>query len=259
MGGHRSAGAVGSDLQFQHPAQLTAGEAADLRVTIGAGADLERVVAVGVGDPYDAAVEPGDPGHSGTRPGGVGERADRAVEVGDPLDRAPQLHGARPTGGVHPQLAQGLGGVVRHREAPGSRARDRELQLRRHRVRRQVPDEPDGTLPLIRRAGAVTAQVAGVHAGVVAVAAQVGAVRAHRVDVAVALVVGHEHEPLADPRRIGELAVQLPQERREHAVAGWRRARAWRRSPRDTASSRRPPGRSPIAAPPARRHGWPGR
>ena len=54
---------------------------------------------------------------------------------------------------------------------------------------------------------------------VVRVAAQVGAVGQHGVEVAVALVVGEEGDPSVDPHRVGQVAVQLGGEAFEFAVS----------------------------------------
>ena len=157
---------------------------------------------------------------------GVGERAHRAVAVGQPLHGAADVDRAGATGRVDAErLGVGQRLVDRCDGRLPRDARTGQLHLDRDglAVGGEVVDavQPAGALVDQPRRAAleIAAEVAGVVAGVVAVPAQVAAVGGDRVDVAVALVVGQEHQPVADPHRVGELAVELGEEALELAAA----------------------------------------
>ena len=190
-------------------------------------ADLERVVTVGIGHPDRAAgLARKYPRQPGAHAGGVGERAHRAVAVGEPLHGAVHVDGARATLAVDRHR---LGGAERradlgHGRLPADPSAGKfDLDGDRFDVggeRVEAIEHARALVDELRRAALeVAGEIAGVVAGVIAVPAQVGAVGEHRVDVAVALVIGHERQPVAEPDRIGELTVQLREQPLELAGA----------------------------------------
>ncbi len=96
---------------------------------------------------------------------------------------------------------------------PGPGAAEVYLQPARYGVGRlQVVDQPEVARALVDDPGAVAGRVPGVEGVVVGVAAQVGAVRPARVEVADALVVGEEGDAAPDEHRRLQVAADVRQQ-----------------------------------------------
>ena len=221
--GQREPAAVRGRGQLQHPAELAAAEPARRRAAVGRG-DLDRVVAVGVGDPGDLrhrVLRGGGGAEHLRQPGpharGVGQRRGRAVPGGQPVHGAEHLDRAGPAGAVGRDVADLVAGAERAGPAGGARAGQVDLEPPRLRV--QPVEQPEVAVHLPDQPGAVGTQRPRVRIAVVAVPAQVGAVRADRVDVAPALVVGDEHDPVADPVRVLQLGRVVAEQPLERAAA----------------------------------------
>ena len=181
--------------------------------------DLQRVGAGRVGDPHRPA---GIAEH--LREPAAGLRVDeqrgcRAVPVRQPVHRAPHLDHAGLTGPVAVQAAQMVLGRDELRRPRGGRGTEPQLEPARRGGVGAVED-PDVPGHVVDDALTVGGRVPGVHAVVIGVAADVGAVQRARIDVAGALEVRKEEQPAADQHRAAELAVQVGQHPREEGVGG---------------------------------------
>ena len=186
--------------------------------------DLDRVVAVGVGDPGDLRHRVlrgrGRAEHL-RQPGpyarGVGQRRGRAVPGGQPVHGAAHLDRAGPAGAVGRDVAELVAGAERARPPAGARAG--QVDLERPRLRVAVRRAATGRRHAARPAGCRRcAAPARTHRrGRCAGAGRCR--RGSRVDVAPALVVGEEGDPVADPVRVLQLRRVVAEQPLELAAA----------------------------------------
>ena len=227
VGGEGDALAVGRGHELQHAAEL----AEPLRLRRVGGARVERgdahgVLAERVVDPHRAvlAQRRGEPGPHAR--GGL-QRAGGAVAVGEPVHRAPDADDAGPAGRVRAHAAQPLARRDAVGLAGGAGAAEPDVEEPGFAV--EVVEQPELPGRLVDHAGAVGGGVPGVERGrarravvraVVGVAAQVRSPAVEGVEVAPALVVGEERDPVADQHRRVEVAVEVGGEPHERCRRG---------------------------------------
>ena len=207
--------------QLQHPAELAGCQPAD-RAGAAELDDLDRIGTLGIGQVGDRGADLGRIGRLGRAgqdhrlavpdAGGAGQHPGRAVAVGQQDDAAAHLDHAGPAGPVHLEVTQLLCDADLGRRPTRARAGQLDLEPARLRVCGQAVQQPQLACLLVDQPAAVAGQLARVVLGVIGVPAQVAPVGTHRVDVAVALEVGQECQPVRQPGRIGLRAGQLGQE-----------------------------------------------
>ncbi len=214
--------AVGRHGEPEHPAELPGGEPArgGAGGAAGGGRELQRVLALGVGDPHHPLLALRAEG--ARQPGAyavlVGERAGGARAVGDPVHGTAYGYGAAAAGVVGGGGTEPAGGANRLGLEVDALPAEPDLQAARLGAVEVVQD-PQLAGGGVDDTGAVGGRVAGVEAVDRGVAAQVGAVGEGGVEGAGALVVGEERQPVTDPRRVLQVAVQLLVQPDEFAVA----------------------------------------
>ncbi|CAM5422076.1 hypothetical protein SALBM311S_11003 [Streptomyces alboniger] len=203
--------ALGVGDQFQHPPQLARRQAPGLAMSRRPGeiGDLDRVLALRVRHVRDLAARAEHLREPDPYPGGVGDRTGGAVPVGEPVQAPPDDDGARAARLVDRDAVHVLGGRDLVRTASRARPAQPDVEPTRYGVGGQVVDDPQVAPALVHHPAAVARRVPGVERVVVGVPAQVGAVVGAGVEVADALVVGEEGDPVADEQGGVEVAVQV--------------------------------------------------